>query len=160
MIENAKIKSVINQANGLMAAVFAYQDKYGYLPGDDPYATTHSGFSGTTNGNGDGDLGDNVNGSYEYYKAPQHLALAGFITGTYNGTDETLQHKFGGRVFITRSGIGVTLPTTNMIRFDNLPGKVAEVVDNTLDDGVWDTGNVRANEAYTNDTVDYVGVGL
>jgi prepilin-type N-terminal cleavage/methylation domain-containing protein len=36
LIANAKLKSLVNHANGLSAAVFAYQDRYKALPGDDP----------------------------------------------------------------------------------------------------------------------------
>jgi len=164
MIENAKIKAVINQANGLMAAVYAYQDRYGYLPGDDPNATTHAGFSGTTNGNGDGDIGDWINGSYEYYKLPEHLVLAGLITGSYNGVNQTFKHKFGGNVFVLpATGYGVTIPNASLkVRFDNLTPKAAEAIDSALDDGVWNSGNVRANESYTSgsDPINYLGIGF
>jgi prepilin-type N-terminal cleavage/methylation domain-containing protein len=162
MIENAKIKNVINQANGLTAAVYAYQDRYGYLPGDDPRATSHSGFSGTRNGNGDGDLGDRVGGRWEFYLAPQHLSLAGLVTGSYNGVSQTFQHKFGGNVYLVpASRWGVTIPGfSHKIRFDNLPGKVAEAIDTALDDGIWNRGSVRGNINYRNTTVPYFGIGL
>ena len=38
MITQAKIKNVVNDFNGLTAAVSSYQDRYRQLPGDDPNA--------------------------------------------------------------------------------------------------------------------------
>ena len=35
MIENAKIKRVVKQADEIRAAVYSYQDRYKQLPGDD-----------------------------------------------------------------------------------------------------------------------------
>ena len=39
MITQAKIKNVINDFNGITAAVTSYQDRYRALPGDDLNAT-------------------------------------------------------------------------------------------------------------------------
>jgi prepilin-type N-terminal cleavage/methylation domain-containing protein len=40
LIENSRVKSATNDLNGLSAAAFSYQDRYGRLPGDDgPLAT-------------------------------------------------------------------------------------------------------------------------
>ena len=38
MITNAKIKRIENDFAGVSAAIYAYQDRYGVLPGDDPAA--------------------------------------------------------------------------------------------------------------------------
>ncbi|MBI5328952.1 MAG: prepilin-type N-terminal cleavage/methylation domain-containing protein [Deltaproteobacteria bacterium] len=156
MIENSKIKAVAEQSKGLMAAVYAYQEKYGQLPGDDTLATTHLAQSGCSvvNGNGDGLIN-------EYFAALEHLACGGFITGSYNGTSDQMWHKFDGNVLIYVNGGGVNLLSNykNMLRFDNLPGSVAEAVDRILDDGVWNTGSARGSSAYTNNTVTF-GVGI
>ena len=39
LINSAKIKNLINDLNGLSTAVYAYQDRYRALPGDDAGAT-------------------------------------------------------------------------------------------------------------------------
>jgi len=157
MIENAKIKAVTDQARSLVAAVISYQDKFGQLPGDDNAATTHlanTGCSSIGNGNNDGYI-------QEWYYAHRHLACGGFITGSYNNS-QPMRHKFNADVYIVPNGWGVNLPSTyrNMVRFDNLAGSVAMAVDTALDDGVWNTGSVRGNVAYTNATVSYLGVGI
>ncbi|MEQ9023070.1 MAG: prepilin-type N-terminal cleavage/methylation domain-containing protein, partial [Pseudomonadales bacterium] len=38
LIENSRVKSATNDFNGIAAAAFSYQDRYGRLPGDDPNA--------------------------------------------------------------------------------------------------------------------------
>ncbi len=159
MIENAKIKAVVDQAKSLIAATHAYNDRYGQLPGDDNQATTHLSQSGCTvaNGNNDGYM-------WEYFAVNEHLACGGFITGSYNGTSDTMKHKFDSNVYVlvNNSGYGITVPAIyrHMIRFDNLPGTIAEAVDRLLDDGIYTTGSVRGSAAYTNTTVQYLGVGI
>ena len=140
LIDSAKAKNIIQQANALSAAVSAYQDKFHALPGDDAMATSH--LSGATvNGNGDGQI-------TEYLSAPQHLALAGFITGKYNGSTDHMTSAQGGAVYIYNDAVGGR--AGNGIRFDNLPDTLAQQLDAALDDGVADTGSVRASAPYTN----------
>src|SRR3954463_16541474 len=54
MITQAKIKNVINDFNGLSAAVNSYRDRYRMLPGDDNGADTRWGIAATLKGDGDG----------------------------------------------------------------------------------------------------------
>ena len=52
MIENAKIKNVINDLKGISAAYYSYLDRYKAIPGDDIAASTR--FTGAVNGGGNG----------------------------------------------------------------------------------------------------------
>ena len=140
LIDNAKIKNVIQQSTSLQAAVNAYQDKFRALPGDDVQGTSHAP-GATGNGNGDGQIA-------EYQLAPQHLALAGFITGSFNGTTDFMTSAQGGAVYIHNDVVGGR--GGNGVRLDNLPDSFAEQVDSKLDDGKFNTGSVRATGAYTN----------
>src|SRR5437660_4772398 len=54
MITQAKIKNVINDYNGITAAVNSYQDRYRALPGDDQGATTRWTAAAPASGNGNG----------------------------------------------------------------------------------------------------------
>src|SRR5262249_51166953 len=56
MINQAKIKNVINDFNGITVAISSYQDRYRALPGDDQNATTRWPSPGPNpaKGNGDG----------------------------------------------------------------------------------------------------------
>ena len=55
MITQAKIKNVVNDFNGITAAVNSYQDRYRALPGDDTTANPRWGTA--VNGNGNGVIG-------------------------------------------------------------------------------------------------------
>jgi prepilin-type N-terminal cleavage/methylation domain-containing protein len=145
MIKNAKIKNTINMAQGLEAAVYSYQDRYNALPGDDSHASEH--LVGATNGDGNG----RIQGS-ERYELFQDLALAGFISGTYNGTSDTPKHKFGGNILIQWVTPRTGVVTTNWIELYNVPADVAKAIDNQMDDGISNTGEVVGNKNYTPDT--------
>lgn len=140
LIDSARVKNIIQQSTSLTAAVNAYQDKFRALPGDDVQGTTHAP-GATGNGNGDGQIA-------EYLLAPQHLALAGFITGSFNGSTDFMTSAQGGAVYIYNDAIGGR--GGNGIRLDNLPDSFAEQIDSKLDDGKFDTGSVRATAPYTN----------
>ncbi len=57
MIENARIKSVVGDMNGVSAAYNSYIDRYRAIPGDEAAATlTGRGWLGTAAGNGNGVL--------------------------------------------------------------------------------------------------------
>jgi prepilin-type N-terminal cleavage/methylation domain-containing protein len=57
MIENSRIKSVVNDMNGISAAYNSYYDRYRAIPGDETAATmTARGWTGTLGGDGDGAL--------------------------------------------------------------------------------------------------------
>lgn len=140
LIDSARVKNIIQQSTSLTSAVNAYQDKFRALPGDDVQGTTHAP-GATGNGNGDGQIA-------EYQLAPQHLALAGFITGSFNGTTDFMTSAQGGAVYIYNDAVGGR--GGNGVRLDNLPDGFAEQIDSKLDDGKFDTGSVRATAPYTN----------
>lgn len=140
LIDSARVKNIIQQSTSLTAAVNAYQDKFRALPGDDLQGTLHAP-GATGNGNGDGQIS-------EYLLAPQHLALSGFITGSFNGTTDFMTSAQGGAVYIYNDVVAGR--GGNGVRLDNLPDSFAEQVDSKLDDGKYNTGSVRATGPYTN----------
>jgi prepilin-type N-terminal cleavage/methylation domain-containing protein len=139
LIDSAKVKNIIQQSNSLSAAVNAYQDKFRALPGDDAQATSHVP-GALANGNGDGQIS-------EYLLAPQHLALGGFITGSFNGSTDFMTSAQGGAVYLYNDAVGGR--AGNGVRLDNLPDSFAQQIDSKLDDGVAATGAVRANAPYS-----------
>ncbi len=108
MITNAKIKRIENDFAGVSAAIYAYQDRYGVLPGDDPAASTR--FPGTwrssDNGNGNGNISggwNSTNNANESRKIWKHLRGAGLIAGPVDNTNASYQqpsNSFGGLVGI------------------------------------------------------------
>ena len=142
VIKNAKIKSIIRSADELRAAVFTYQDRYGYLPGDDPNPDDHTGVTGLTAGDGNG----HITGG-ERLHLFNHLAAAGIISGSHNLTTYPT-HAFADNYYIywtTRNG-----KTAHWIVYEGLAGDVGRSIDYSIDDGVWSTGSVRASTSYSN----------
>ncbi len=144
MIKNAKIKRVVKTSDEIRAAVFTYQDRFGYLPGDDPAATTHTGDATVANGNGNGQIA-----AAEDEDLFVHLATIGLISGspaTYSGGTFP-SHPFGGTYYVqwqNRNG-----KSSNWITYTLVPIDVARAIDSSQDDGVNTTGSIRASAAYT-----------
>jgi len=140
LIENAKVKSLVNQKDGLVASIYSFYDKYGMYPGDEnlgpnvPTGDTHDG-------NANGSIGGN-----ERYYAFEDMALANLIHGNYTGTSDIL-HPFGGHMYVlwqTRGGI-----TDQWITITNLPSEVAQEIDRKYDDGTYNAGSILASTSYT-----------
>ena len=144
MIQNAKVKRVVKSADELRAALYTFYDKYGAYPGDEDIASVPPGDSGT---DGDG------SGQISLAESPlvfKDLVLAEIIAGDFDGTANSLpRHAFGDvyRVYWVNPG-GTPARIDHYIRYDNLPWDVALEIDTKYDDGVYNTGNIRANEDY------------
>jgi prepilin-type N-terminal cleavage/methylation domain-containing protein len=140
LINQAKIKNVINDLNGVTTAVYGYQDRYKAQPGNDPGATGR--WSGTyTIANGSG---------FDSGAFWQELRAAGFLNGSASDAGAPT-NAVGGTLsatLVTTSGGGSSLlgyGTQGLaICSQGIPGKIAESVDVQLDDGKPATGSVRA----------------
>ena len=152
MITNAKIKRIENDFAGIAAAIYAYQDRYGVLPGDDPAAASR--FSGTwaasDNGNGNGNISggwSTQNNGQEARKIWKHLRGAGLIAGPVDNTSASYQqpsNSFGGL-------IGVDLNLYNLsghnVVFGEIPGDIAQILEARGDDGVPSTGSIQSHNS-------------
>ena len=157
MITNAKIKRIENDFAGVSAAIYAYQDRYGVLPGDDPAASTR--FSGTwrsaDNGNGNIAGGwSSTNNSSESRKIWKHLRGAGLIAGPVDNTDASYQqpsNSFGGL-------LGIDLNLYNLsghnIVFGEIPGDIAQILEARGDDSVPSSGSIQAHNSQTSYAID------
>jgi len=101
LIKSAQLNAVATEYRKYVAAVNTFRDKYQYLPGDMPNATTfwgkdntncptntgNVGTPGTCNGSGDGmiDYGSAGGATGEMFQFWKQLALAGLIEGSYSG---------------------------------------------------------------------------
>jgi len=173
MITQAKIKNIVNDFNGITAAINSYQDRYKALPGDDLNAATRWTGQGALAGNGDGqwnkaaaaatapEVYNNVPGAAAAAGTPEvnlfwwHLRLAGFVGGTTAAADISSIAPPGnaanGIMGVQTSGMGFT---SNIICSSNLPDKIAIAVDTQMDDGTSTSGQVRANyEASANPAI-------
>ncbi|HXZ53930.1 MAG TPA: prepilin-type N-terminal cleavage/methylation domain-containing protein [Burkholderiales bacterium] len=156
MITQAKIKNVINDFNGVTAAVNSYQDRYRALPGDDATADVRWSTQGAVKGNGNGA----IEGKYNNVLAAApttaqesnlfwwHLRLGGFVPGSVtagiaaglqppNATNGIIgvQSSFGGL-----ANLGFS---SNIVCSSNLPDKIAVAVDTQMDDGTPIAGEIR-----------------
>lgn len=153
LINQAKIKNVIADFNGITASYYGYQDRYKAIPGDDPGAAR---WAVTTSGDGNGQLAGNYNANVASPAATdesslfwQHLRLAGFVGGSggqnpNNAVAGIVGVQQGGDLLRSTSGSSGTGFTGLILCSSNLPDKIAVAVDTTLDDGNPQTGSVRA----------------
>lgn len=143
LITQAKIKNIANDFNGVMAAVYAYQDRYRALPGDDKNAATR--WSGTTSGGGDGLVADSGTVTNETLLFWQHLRAAGLIAGGATDSSPPINAANGKTIVYT----GALKLGGLSVCSDLLPGKIAGAIDSQMDDGDPSKGQVRAMEGNT-----------
>ena len=141
MIQNAKVKRVIKQADELRAGVMTFYDKYSSYPGDENNGDFPP--NDTNEGNGDGQIE-----TPEDAMLFEDLTNAGIIGGDFdgNGEDSIANHAFGDKVRILWVDPGQG--NNHFIRYENLPWDVCLEIDIKYDDGAYNTGSIRANEDY------------
>lgn len=156
MIENAKIKNVVNDLKGVSAAYYSYLDRYKAIPGDDAAASTR--FTGAVNGGGNGA----ITGVYAAVAAPalaaesnnfwQHTRMAGFLSGVATATvalpaTNAVGGVLGVQSQVSAAGNSTYGMTGPVVCAGSIPWKIAQSIDIQLDDGNSATGNVRAGAA-------------
>lgn len=155
LIVQAKIKNVVNDFNGISAAIYGYQDRYKSFPGDDNRAATGTGTDAATGrwgaNTGNGDADGQVEGDFSSSSNTdesrifwQHLRLAGFVAGDSTSTAQP-QNALGGIVGVQMNAGVTTKPDLSglVVCSSNLSGKVASAVDTQLDDGLTNRGSIR-----------------
>src|SRR6266850_4855819 len=113
MITQARIKNAINDFNGISVAVTSYQDRYRFLPGDDPGANARWTVQAPTSGNGDGvvtGLYNDPTATTESHLFWQHLRIAGFVPGltTGAGSGTPPPNAAGGIVGVESAVVGAS----------------------------------------------------
>jgi prepilin-type N-terminal cleavage/methylation domain-containing protein len=153
MINQARIKNLANDVTGIAAAVYAYQDRYKKLPGDDDRAEGRWLDPATKKGDGNGVVGSvgnaatidcstaaNIDG--ENCRFWQHLRLAGLIAGDAVSAMPP-QNAAGGLMHAQQGALGLG---GLVVCATGLPGKLADALDAQLDDGKPGTGQMRATD--------------
>lgn len=161
MIQNAKVKGLVNEMKAVATAYYSYQDRYKAIPGDDANATAHLGQAAYI-GSGDGIIGgaytdNNATVSTEAQAFWQHTRLAGFMNGSATagitgvGTAPAATNSLGGILGLHGGITGATVygMIGAAVCTGSIPWKTAQAVDTVLDDGNSNTGNVRAGLAAT-----------
>ncbi len=161
LINNAKNKRLYNVYREVSAAVYTYYDKYNKYPGDDNLATTRGWTAGAVavaNGNGQGWIDGTAfcagGSATESCQAWYHMRLANILSGS-DTTSPT--HPYGGRVALGRTDAIIGGWSKPMgVCFEWLNNETARWLDNTYDDGTFNTGSVRGNADYTAGSPDAV----
>ena len=171
LVNNAKVKNLANDLRGVGSFVYAYQDRFRALPGDDRAANNH--LNGGTNATTPvaADVGNaRINGAWnsvaagdESYLFWQHVRLAGLATGPTNPAvpaDYIPRNSEGGVIGVTSDPLLTAAapvapyPAAFYVCSQGIQGRFARQIDVTLDDGNTQTGAVRVitdNQVNVND---------
>jgi prepilin-type N-terminal cleavage/methylation domain-containing protein len=156
LINSAKVKNLANDFRVIPTYIYAYQDKYKSLPGDDSQADTR--LPGGTKATAGGTVGNGViegawnstTATNESFLFWQHVRLANLASGPTNTTDTTYLPKnaVGGVMGLSSANTGniqVTGMTgTYQICSRGILGSFVLQLDTQMDDGEPCTGSMRA----------------
>jgi prepilin-type N-terminal cleavage/methylation domain-containing protein len=163
LINSAKVKNLANDFRVIPTYIYAYQDKYKALPGDDKTVGSHvgcnDGASSTTgptckagNGNGviDGYVFDGVSATTsDAMNFWMHVRLANLAAGPTSLTDPAYipTNAVGGSIGISSMSSGQPLITgmtgTYQVCSRGILGKFAKQLDIQMDDGNTATGSLQ-----------------
>ncbi len=156
LIENAKVKNAVKDLDGISSAYYSYLDRYKRLPGDDgtlAVLTARGGaWANITYGTA---VPNNVltnlaaatfTGAGEGLGFWQHLKAAGLISGNPAdiGANAVPRNAFNGLIGILGGNPVITGANGNSLCLSQVPGKAAAAIDAQIDDGITNSGNVRA----------------
>ena len=152
LINSARVKNLATDFRNIPLFIYAYQDRFRAIPGDDPAVGAHVGGTLATTGStpGDGVINGTWNSTtntHESFLFWEHIRLADLAPGPtlLTAGDYLPLNAVGGRV-----GVQSTAPFTGMNRgtyficSTGISGRFAEQLDSQLDDGVTNTGSLRA----------------
>jgi prepilin-type N-terminal cleavage/methylation domain-containing protein len=153
LINSAKVKNLANDFRTIPTMVFAYQDKFRALPGDDRNASAHvAGVPLATNGNGDG----RIDGAWDAQPAGgvcatescnfwQHVRLANLAAGATDpaNADFFPRNSEGGFIGITGVSPVAGWAGNFFVCSTNIQGRFVRQLDITSDDGNTTTGSIR-----------------
>ena len=135
MIKSAKVKSQMQQIDGISAAFNTYQDRFSALPGDDANAAANTGVAGLAAGNGNGDISRNEGNARVW----QHLEAANLLAGYTPAANGRFLNKYGQQSFFDSNSAGLN----GAISCFSMPNDVALEIDRKVDNGDGATGAMR-----------------
>jgi prepilin-type N-terminal cleavage/methylation domain-containing protein len=158
LINSAKVKNIANDFRVVPTYIYAFQDKFKALPGDDASASTHiSAPAGVTitNGNGNGVIDGAVfdasnNPTSEALQFWQHVRLANLASGPNDPADAAYvpTNAVGGKISVTSMASGQPWITgmtgSYQVCSKGILGKFVKQLDIQMDDGNTATGSMRA----------------
>lgn len=143
LVNNARVKRLLNDLKGLESVTWAFFDRYGRMPGDcnrdgviDPVP------GGLNNDPADGFCGSTYDGDQDRPWA--ELKTARFLSPTSDNRD-LAKHIFSGTFNIARVWAGSGTSFVNSITASNVPCFAAKAIDVAID-GALDAGLGRIRE--------------
>lgn len=159
LIDNARVRAIHAELTGIQTAWLSFADRYRAMPGDFARADVQID-SAATPGNGNGRLDD----SSERAGVWQQLALAGFISGSFDGSAANVgsaadlactattcpKNPFNGFYKISHGAqaAGVDTDATEIFTGNQIPVSILSQLDARLDDGHATTGRFRVHRSY------------
>jgi len=156
LINSAKVKNFANDFRNISSFVYAYQDRFRAMPGDDARVVNNLGATATLASTPPASVGNaRINGDWNSATMSdesalfwQHVRLAGLATGTTNTGDAAYfpLNADGGRLGITGDPVTTAAPiwTANFfICMSGIQGRFARQLDTMMDDGNTSTGTIR-----------------
>jgi prepilin-type N-terminal cleavage/methylation domain-containing protein len=154
LINSAKVKNLANDFRVIPTYIYAYQDKFKALPGDDPSGQTHlPGGTAADNGNGNGVIDgqwNSVTATDESYMFWRHVRLANLASGPTLLTDPDYVPKnaVAGVLGVSSTQAAqiyiAGMSGTYQVCSKGILGKFAKQLDIQMDDGNTATGSMRA----------------
>lgn len=175
LIRTAAVRSILADLDQYKSAVIQFKDQYGGLPGDLPDATDYWPTAATCpgdqttpaigmetcNGNNNGNISHFIEGNGDYketYRAWQHLANAGLISGRYTGVySNAAALSIIGGTNVPRGRIANSVFTivrgTDAGNASWFASDYGNVIQFGLQNGAWgDTAALKPEEAWNVDT--------
>ena len=151
LINSAKVKNMAADFRNTPVYVYAYQDKFRALPGDDIGAVAHVGAASGEKGDGDGVIEgawDSTTASNESALFWLHVRKAGLAAGSTNMADAGFfpTNSEGGRIGVSGVQPISTLKGQYYICSKGIIGKFARQLDTTMDNGTSADGSMQALE--------------
>jgi prepilin-type N-terminal cleavage/methylation domain-containing protein len=156
LINSAKVKNLANDFRTIPTYIYAFQDKFKQLPGDDSAATTHMAgcVAPCAAGNGNGVINGNWNSTtaadetVQFWAHVRHANLAAGSTDLANMAEFEPRNSVGGRIGISSLSAGQPHITgmpggSYQICSKAILGKFARQLDVQMDDGNTATGSMR-----------------
>ena len=159
LVDSARVRAMNSEIDGIRTAMVSFQERYSSKPGDFAKAPLQIDSSAIA-GNGNGRIDD----SAERAGVWQQLSLAGFISGSYDGSQATAgssndvdcgpltcpQNPFSGyyKVSYSAQAADAVGLAQEIFTGSQIPASILAQLDARLDDGVANTGRFRVHQAF------------
>jgi prepilin-type N-terminal cleavage/methylation domain-containing protein len=149
IIINAKVINIENSFTGISSAIYSYQDRYLSLPGDDSGAKQRwSSLGDSQNGGSNGTIDGAFDSSTDNAEPRLfwlHLRNAKLVAGAVDNQRQPA-NAFGGLMGASNDVVSNVNLSGIYIGFQNVPGKIASILETRSDDSNPTRGGIQATK--------------